>query len=377
MKRPVIVTVGVATLIAAAVLVWVDARQEREFRRLIVVGDAALTRGQTFDAIEAFSGALALKPESMLAHLKRGDTYRRRGEFTAALRDLNQAAALDTGAPQPIELLGDVHVAMGRYGTAAADYQRYLALDDRAPAVLYKLALAYYRGGVAKRSIDPLRKAVALDERFVEAHYLMGLCLRDQDREQALRALTHAVEVNSSFAAAREEMARMYEEMGRYQEAIDQLQALASLEPARPERLVNVGLAQARFGRRDTAVLTLGQAAERHPEASVVYTALGRVWLESADGQRDPVALGKAIEALQPAATLASAASETLTLYGRALSLSGNAVAAERTLLQAVTKLPVDPLAYRYLSDVARRLGHTSVARDAATKYAALTAPAL
>jgi tetratricopeptide (TPR) repeat protein len=377
MKRPVIVTVGVATLIAAAVLVWVDARQEREFRRLIVVGDAALTRGQTFDAIEAFSGALALKPESMLAHLKRGDTYRRRGEFTAALRDLNQAAALDTGAPQPIELLGDVHVAMGRYETAAADYQRYLALDDRAPAVLYKLALAYYRGGVAKRSIDPLRKAVALDERFVEAHYLMGLCLRDQDREQALRALTHAVEVNSSFAAAREEMARMYEEMGRYQEAIDQLQALASLEPARPERLVNVGLAQARFGRRDTAVLTLGQAAERHPEASVVYTALGRVWLESADGQRDPVALGKAIEALQPAATLASAASETLTLYGRALSLSGNAVAAERTLLQAVTKLPVDPLAYRYLSDVARRLGHTSVARDAATKYAALTAPAL
>jgi tetratricopeptide (TPR) repeat protein len=377
MKRPVIVAVGVATLIAAAVLVWVDARQEREFRRLIVVGDAALTRGQTFDAIEAFSGALALKPESMLAHLKRGDTYRRRGEFTAALRDLNQAAALDTGAPQPIELLGDVHGAMGRYETAARDYQRYLALDDRAPAVLYKLALAYYRGGLARRSIDPLRKAVALDDRFAEAHYLMGLCLRDQDREQALRALTHAVELNSSLAAAREEMARMYEEMGRYQEAIDQLQALAVLEPARPERLVNVGLAQARFGRRDTAVLTLGQAAERHPDASMVYTALGRVWLESADGQRDPVALGKAIEALQPAAALASAASETLTLYGRALSLSGNAVAAERTLLQAVTKLPIDPLAYRYLSDVARRLGHSSIARDAATKYAALTASAL
>jgi len=377
MKRPVIVAVGVATLIAAAVLVSVDARQEREFRRLIVVGDAALTRGQTFDAIEAFSGALALKPESMLAHLKRGDTYRRRGEFTAALRDLNQAAALDTGAPQPIELLGDVHVAMGRYETAARDYQRYLALDDRASAVLYKLALAYYRGGLATRSIDPLRKAVALDDRFAEAHYLMGLCLRDQDREQALRALTHAVELNRSFAAAREEMARMYEDMGRYQEAIDQLQALAVLEPARPERLVNVGLAQARFGRRDTAVLTLGQAAERHPDASVVYTALGRVWLESADGQRDPVALGKAIEALQPAAALASAASETLTLYGRALSLSGNAVAAERTLLQAVTKLPIDPLAYRYLSDVARRLGHSSIAKDAAIKYAALASPAL
>jgi tetratricopeptide (TPR) repeat protein len=377
MKRPVVVAVGVATLIAAAVLVWVDARQEREFRRLIVVGDVALASGQTFDAIEAFSGALALKPDSMLAHLKRGDTYRRRGEFTASLRDLNQASGLDPGAPQPIELLGDVHVAMGRYETAAGAYQRYLALDDRASAVLYKLALAYYRGGLAERAIDPLRKAVALDDRFAEAHYLLGLCLRDQDRPQALRALTHAVDINGSFSAAREELALVYEDMGRYQDAIDQLQVLASLEPARPERLVNVGLAYARFGWRDTAVLTLGEAAERHPEASAVYTALGRIWLEAADGQRDPVALRKALEALQPAAAQASAASETLTLYGHALSLSGNAVAAERILLQAVAKTPVDPLAYRYLSDVARRLGHISIARDAATKHAALTSPAL
>jgi len=377
MKRSVVVAAGVAALIAAAVLVWVDARQEREFRRLIVVGDAALGRGQTFDAIEAFSGALALEPESMLAHLKRGDTYRRRGEFTAALRDLNQAAALDATAPQPIELLGDVHVAMARYETAATDYQRYLALDDRASTVLYKLALAYYRAGLATRAVDPLRKAVALDDRFAEAHYLMGLCLRDRDLEQALRALTHAVDVNATFAAAREELARVYEEMGRYQDAIDQLQALAALEPTRAERLVNVGLAYARFGRQDAAVLTLGQAAERYPAASVVYTALGRIWLAAADGQRDPAALRKAIEALQPAAALASAASETLTLYGRALSLSGNTAAAERTLLQAVARLPVDPLAYRYLSDVARRLGHTSIARDAAMKYAALTHPAL
>ena len=377
MKRSVVVAFGVAALLAAAVLVWADARQEREFRHLIAVGDAALARGQTFDAIEAFSGALALKPESMLAHLKRGDTYRRRGEFTAALRDLTQAASLDATAPQPIELLGDVHVALGLDEAAASDYQRYLALDDRASPVLYKLALAYYRRGLASRAVDPLRKAVALDDRFAEAHYLMGLCLRDRDREQALRALTHAVDINATFTAAREELARVYEEVGRHQEAIDQLLALAALEPTRPERLVNVGLAYSRLGRRDTAVLTLVQAAERHPEASVVYTALGKVWLEAADEQRDPSALRKAIEALQPAAALASAASETLTLYGRALLLSGNMAAAERTLLQAVAKLPLDPLAYRYLSDVSRRLGHTTIARDAASKYASLTPPAL
>lgn len=372
MKRPVVLAVAAAAVIVAAVLVWVDARREREFRRLIAVGDAALASGQTFGAIEAFSGALVLKPDSMLASLKRGDTYRRRGEFDAALRDLGQAAFLDPAAPRPIELLGDVQAAMGQYEAAAGEYQRYLAIDDRAPAVLYKLALAYYRNGAAPKAADPLRRAVAIDDRFAEAHYLLGLSLRDTDRDQALRALRRALDVNAAFAAAREELARLYEDMGRHQDAIDQLEALAALEPARPERLVNVGLAYARIGRRNTAVLTLGRAAERHPDATVVYTALGRIWLTSAEEQKDPVALGKAIEALQPAAAQAGAASETRALYGRALALSGNMVAAERMLLQAVATPPVDPSAYRYLAEVARRLGHVAVARDAASKYATL-----
>src|SRR5262245_53761570 len=100
MKRPLVIAVGVAVLIASVVLVWADVRQEREFRRLLTVGDDAVATGQTFRAIESFSGALALKPRSMLAYLKRGDTYRRRGDFSAALRDLSQAEVLDPTAPR-------------------------------------------------------------------------------------------------------------------------------------------------------------------------------------------------------------------------------------------------------------------------------------
>jgi tetratricopeptide (TPR) repeat protein len=377
MKGPVVLTVAAVAIVAAAVLVWVDARREREFRRLIAVGDAALAGDQTFDAIEAFSGALALKPNSMLASLKRGDTYRRRGEYAAALRDLGQAAFLDPAAPRPIELLGDVQTALSQYAAAAAEYQRYLAIDDRAPGVLYKLALAHYRNGMAARAVDPLRHAITLNDRFAEAHYLLGLCLRETDRRQSLGAFRRALEISPTFAAAREELARLYEQMGRWQDSIDELEALAALEPARPERLVSVGLAYARIGRRDTAVLTLGRAAERHPDATVVYTALGRIWLTSAEGQKDPVALGKAIEALQPAAAQADAVSETRALYGRALALSGNMVAAERMLLRAVAMVPVDPSAYRYLAEVARRLGHATIAKDAAAKYALLAASAL
>src|SRR5262249_38611436 len=112
-----------------------------------------------------------------------------------------------------------------------------------------------------------------------------------------------------------------------------------------------------------------------YPDVPLVYAALGRVWLQAADRQNDPVALSKALKALKPAAGLSNASSEALALYGRALYLSGNIVEAERTLQRAVTKMPIDPIAFRYLGDAAQRLGHTMTAREAAEKYTALTAP--
>ena len=373
MKRLVVVSVGLAALVAGVVLAWYAVRQEREFQRLIAAGDAALASDQTYGAIEAFSGALALKGDSMVAHLKRGDTYRRRGELAAALRDLRVAASLDPSAPRPVELLGDVNTAMGGYQRAADHYRTFIELDDRSPRVLYKLALAYYRSDQVQEAIASLRSAIAMNDRFTEAHYLLGMCLRDRgENEEALRALTRASEINPAFAAAREELVDLFERAGRQQDTLDQLEALAALEPARAERLVSVGLAYARWGRTDAAILTLGRAAERYPDQPAVYTAIGRVWLEAAEPRNDRVALSKAIEALQPVAAAATASSEVLALYGRAMLLSGDARAAERLLLQAAGRPPVDPETFRRLADASQRLGHLTVARDALLRYVAL-----
>lgn len=138
MKWPVILITALAALVTAATVVWMEVRQEREFRRLVAEGDMALDAGRTSEAIEAFSGALAFKPDSMLAHLQRAETYRRRGseDLPAALRDAREANALDPTAPQPIELLGDVSSAMGRYGEAVGQYESYLQLDDDATRVM-------------------------------------------------------------------------------------------------------------------------------------------------------------------------------------------------------------------------------------------------
>ncbi|HXH25083.1 MAG TPA: tetratricopeptide repeat protein, partial [Vicinamibacterales bacterium] len=222
-------------------------------------------------------------------------------------------------------------------------------------------------------AIEPLQRALAIEDDLTEAHYLLGLCLRAEGRlKEALAAFNRTVAIEPAFTPAREELAQLHAALGRNRDAIEQLEALAALDPARPERLVTLGLTYARLGQPEAAILTLGRAAERYPDSPLVYTALGRVWLDLAEAHRDAIALDKALEALAVVAERPDAASEALTLYGRALLRAGRVTAAERTLQRATTRFPVERAAFRHLADAAGRLGHRTLAEEAAARYAAL-----
>ncbi|MBE3096728.1 MAG: tetratricopeptide repeat protein [Planctomycetes bacterium] len=374
MKRTLLAAVLLALISAVVALALNAAAREREYGRLIADGDRALLSGQTSLAVEAFSGAIALKSRSMLSYLRRGEAYHRRGEDQAALRDLREASRLDPAATRPLELIGDVNVSLDRQARAAEAYEAYLALDDRSPRLLYKLALARHRQGSTAAAVAALRRALALNDRMPETAYLLGVCLREQRQTaEAQKALERAVALAPTLAPAREELASLYLSMRRDRDAIDQLEVLAALEPDRPERQVAVGLAYARAGQPDAAVVTLRRVAERYPEQPAVYVALGRVWLEAAEAGRDRVALGKAVQALEGVARTGSASSEALTLYGRALLLSGDLWGAQRALERAAQALPLDPSSLLHLATTAERLGRYSVGRDALVRYALLT----
>src|SRR6478752_8852498 len=129
-------------------LAYQEAVRQRDYSALLTRGDNALRDDQTFGAIEAYSGAIALRPDSMLAYLRRGQTYQRRGDrgdLEAAARDFRTAATLDPTATRPLEALGDALYQLQRYERAEEAYERCLRLDDRSSRVSYRLALGRYR----------------------------------------------------------------------------------------------------------------------------------------------------------------------------------------------------------------------------------------
>jgi tetratricopeptide (TPR) repeat protein len=371
--KRVLAGIVLLALTGAAVYGYTLSERERAYRQAIADGDAALARDSAAAAIEAFSGAITLKPNSMLGYLKRGQTYRRRGEIVAAIRDLRRASDIDPSATRPLEELGDAFLAdtPHRYQPAAERYEAYVKLDNRAPRVLYKLAYARYNDRRVADAILALQASLALDDKSAEAFYLLGLCQRDaQQPELARKALEHSIELQPALLHAREELADLYGAIGRNDKRLDQLEALSALDP-RPSREITLGLAYAKGGQLERAVMTLGRAVERYPDQPYAYVALGRVWLEIAQSRHDRVALNKALEALEGAVGRDDG-SDALTLFGRALLLSSDAESAERMLQNATRRPPVDPLAYFYLAEAAERQSHWSVARQALLDYTTL-----
>ena len=103
MKRALLATSLVVLTAVGAALAYHTTARERDYRAALARGDAALRNDQTYLAVEAYSGAVALRPDSMLARLRRAEAYHRRGDVEEAARDLRTAAALDPTATPPLD----------------------------------------------------------------------------------------------------------------------------------------------------------------------------------------------------------------------------------------------------------------------------------
>jgi protein O-GlcNAc transferase len=273
---------GVIAAIVAGAAVGAAAVQhlysDREYRRLLASGDQALASGNAYAAVEAFSGALAFRPDSMVAFLRRGEAYRDQRRFDEAIRDWRQANRLAPDAPQPLVALGDHFDAVGQPAAAAEWYtQAAERLRAEDPGLLYRLALARFKAGDSASAVEPLKTAVARNPASAEFRYLLGLVQRDAgDAENALTTLESAIRLAPDLIVAREELADLYRAVGRPIDEMTQLQELAARDP-QVARRVAVADAEIRGGQTVGALSTLTAALQAAPNDSRILLAIGRV----------------------------------------------------------------------------------------------------
>lgn len=231
MKRVLAVLVGTAAIVGVVTLA-IRMDRERDYRRLLDAGDGALRAGDDSGAVETLSGAIALRPDSMVAYYRRAEAYRAEHRLDEAGRDLHTANRLAPDATEPLVALGRLADEQRDWAQAAEWYGRAAEhLQDGDPGLLYALALARYRAGALAAAVDPLERVIATHDPDGLAHYALGLVYRDSHRSaDAIAVLEEAIRIAPSLLPAREELADIYRVTGRPDEELAQLRALAALE---------------------------------------------------------------------------------------------------------------------------------------------------
>ena len=324
------------------------------------------------------------RPTRWLAHLKRGEAYRRRGEFDAAVRDLRRAAEIDPRATQPARaarrraLCASAPPRRGRadrFSRAVERYRESVALDDRSRAAPVQAGAGRATArGSRRRRVDALRQAArprpALRRGALRARPLRSATRASRGARRA--SLERAVELAPALlrgarGARRPATARRRAPRAR----CAQLEALVALEPAPArERRARPGLRRARV----SSIARSGRW--REPPSAIptmprLYVALGGVLAGARIRPATARQLRKAIEALAERRRAATAGSDALTLFGRALLMAAD-VALRRAdrCCRRTQRFRSSPTAFRYLADAAERRGHAATSRASGARPA-------
>lgn len=318
-------------------------RAVREYRRaldqgiddaekLVAIGDAAMAQEQYDLALEAYAGAVALRPgEAAYQHrlsqasfaarqlpraadaanavlaltpdpgdpaqallraealVTLGDVQRLSGDFEAAASSYTQALQVDPTLISAQLGLGLIAVGQGNWGVATSYFQTAANLpggqDD--PLAQFWLAEGLLRQGNYAGAAAAYQRALELQPVFPEAHLGLAQLQRARgDIGAAIEEVQRALEQRGDYAEALLFQGKLYQELGRTAEARAAYDASIRANDRIPETFYRRAMLFMQAGREDRAISDLQRAIrlqENFPEA---HYWLGRAYY--AQGRLEP-----------------------------------------------------------------------------------------
>jgi Tfp pilus assembly protein PilF len=135
------------------------------------------------------------------------------------------------------------------------------------------------------KALAAARKAIALDDSSAEAHTALAMVTFywNWDAAGAEREFRRAIELNPSYVTAHHWYATFLMALGRFPEALEQIDRARQLEPASTAVLADRGLILYHSGQRDQALALLQQLAKSQPDFFSTRRYLSLVYLTNDD----------------------------------------------------------------------------------------------
>ena len=195
----------------------------------------ALAKVQTGDAkgaLPIYARALSAGPDSPTLREDYGAAYLQQAKLNEALEQFRAGLALE---PDNAHLHYDVGLALKLKDDlvhAVPEFERAAELDPSLPDPAYTLGVIFMQQGKAPEATEQLRKATSLQPQNGQAWALLGNVLKDAGDPGATAALEHAIALDPGQPSLHVQLAAIYAQAGRTQDAAAERKTAADLSRA-------------------------------------------------------------------------------------------------------------------------------------------------
>jgi tetratricopeptide (TPR) repeat protein/serine/threonine protein kinase len=310
-------------------------------------------------ALDDMNSAIGIERGSDLLYFNRGRVYERLGQYERAAEDFTRA--IDLAGPQPRYLLARAGARSYFAPTAEiiADLDRVLASDPQNPDALLARANLRAQSGDTTAARQDLEAILSSDPgNYYALLRLAELELNTTgDTNAALEIVSRAIAAYDGDAYAYTLRGSIYNRLGRWQEAANDLRRSVSLYDQDPFAQAELAYAEYRLDYdAPKATAALNAALEANSSLAQAYNYRGLIAFETGDSQ---AAIADFDAALNIDATLA----ETYYNRGRAYAALGQTDSAEADFEKALELDDTFIDAYYQLAEVALERGDAQGAK--------------
>ncbi len=184
------------------------------------------------EALRELDQAIALNPGYAEAYSYRGNLYSAANRYAEALRDYDQAIALKPDYAEACINRGNLLASAGHYAQAIPDYDQAIALRPDSAEAWFNRGKAYVRAGHNKEAMRDLDQAIALKPDYAEAYINRGnLHAAAQDYPDALHDYAVALEIKPDDFVAYNNRGAIRAAANRYAEAIGDYTRAIEINP--------------------------------------------------------------------------------------------------------------------------------------------------
>ena len=161
------------------------------------------------------------------------------------------------------------------FKNAVASFQRALQIDASLAMARLNLAIAFLHAGQPEAAAPPARAAAEAIPQSPNAHYVVGLVARAENRvEEAMTAFRRVLEIDPSDAASRVQLAQLLLAAQQFPESRRLFEEAVQLEPFNATAVYGLGTALTRSGDREQGAKVLGQFEQlRDNPAATTYSS--------------------------------------------------------------------------------------------------------